>query len=95
MLDESVANDNRLLANRPPPPNDSYLANNNHNNTLHDELDGRPRSNQSTKLQSLLTLTFDYLSLILSAWRAIGNKSVPIQLAQCWFPGLAISNAII
>jgi len=21
-----------------------------------------------------------------------GNKSVPIQLAQCWFPGLAISN---
>ena len=26
---------------------------------------------------------------------AIGNKSVPIQLAQCWFPGLAISNAKI
>jgi len=23
----------------------------------------------------------------------IGNDSVPIQLAQCWFPGLAISNA--
>ena len=23
----------------------------------------------------------------------IGNESVPIQLAQCWFPGLAISNA--
>jgi len=22
-----------------------------------------------------------------------GNESVPIQLAQCWFPGLAISNA--
>jgi len=25
----------------------------------------------------------------------IGNKSVPIQLAQCRFPGLAISNAKI
>jgi len=24
---------------------------------------------------------------------SIGNKSVPIQSAQCWFPGLAISNA--
>jgi len=23
----------------------------------------------------------------------IGNESVPIQLAQFWFPGLAISNA--
>jgi len=23
----------------------------------------------------------------------IGNESVPIQLAQCWFLGLAISNA--
>jgi len=25
----------------------------------------------------------------------IGNESVPIQLAQCWFPGLTISNAKI
>jgi len=24
-----------------------------------------------------------------------GNESVPIQLARCWFPGLAISNAKI
>jgi len=24
---------------------------------------------------------------------AIGTESVPIQLAQCWFPGLAIFNA--
>ena len=24
-----------------------------------------------------------------------GNDSVPIQLAQCWFPGLAFSSAII
>jgi len=23
----------------------------------------------------------------------IGNESVPIQLAQCWFPGMAISSA--
>jgi len=27
--------------------------------------------------------------------RSIGNESVPIQLAQCRFPGLAISNAKI
>ena len=25
----------------------------------------------------------------------MGNESVPMQLAQCWFPGLAISNAKI
>ena len=25
----------------------------------------------------------------------IGNESVPIQLAQCWFPGLAVFNAKI
>jgi len=25
----------------------------------------------------------------------IGNESVPIQLAQCWFSGLAISSAEI
>jgi len=23
----------------------------------------------------------------------LGNESVPIQLTQCWFPGLTISNA--
>jgi len=26
---------------------------------------------------------------------SVGNESVPIQLAQCWFPGLAISSAKI
>jgi len=25
----------------------------------------------------------------------IGNESVSLRLAQCWFPGLAISNAKI
>jgi len=25
--------------------------------------------------------------------QSIGNESVPIQLAQCRFPGLAVSNA--
>jgi len=25
--------------------------------------------------------------------RFVENESVPIQLAQCWFPGLAISSA--
>ena len=29
------------------------------------------------------------------AQQLIGNESVPIQLAQCWFRGLAISNAKI
>ena len=29
------------------------------------------------------------------AHKIIGNESVPIQLAQCWFPGLVISNAKI
>jgi len=27
--------------------------------------------------------------------KTTGNESVPIQLAQCWFPGLAISSAKI
>jgi len=31
----------------------------------------------------------------LSFHELIGNESVPIQLAQCWFPGLAISSAKI
>jgi len=26
------------------------------------------------------------------SWGAIGNESLPIQLAQCWFPRLVISN---
>jgi len=26
---------------------------------------------------------------------SIGNETVPIQLAQCWFPGQAISDAKI
>jgi len=30
-----------------------------------------------------------------TAAHSIGNESVPIQLAQCWFPGVAISNAKI
>ena len=33
--------------------------------------------------------------VVLAAVAAIGNESVPIQLAQCRFPGLAISNAKI
>ena len=32
------------------------------------------------------------LSLVL---KCIGKESVPIQLAQCWFPGLTISDAKI
>ena len=32
------------------------------------------------------------LAVIIPVADWIGNESVPIQLAQCWFPGLAISN---
>jgi len=32
---------------------------------------------------------------LLLAEPQLGNGSVPIQIAQCWFPGLAISNAKI
>jgi len=31
--------------------------------------------------------------ILKSTAASIGNESVPIQLAQCWFPGLAISSA--
>ena len=33
------------------------------------------------------------LVLWMTSWLPIGNDSAPIPLAQCWFPGLAISNA--
>jgi len=36
-----------------------------------------------------------YLQLLVDRDKAIGNESVPIQLAQCWFRGMAISNAKI
>jgi len=44
------------------------------------------------------------VTVLVACWRGclergadlhIGNESAPIQLAQCWFPGLAISNAKI
>ena len=34
-------------------------------------------------------------SSLLPGLTAIGNISVPVQLAQCWFPGLAIFGAKI
>ena len=37
--------------------------------------------------------TFKGLVLVITRPAGIWNESVPIQLAQCWFPGLAISNA--
>jgi len=39
------------------------------------------------------TFCFQFRAII-SAF-SIGNECVPIQLAQCWFPGLAISSAKI
>ena len=35
------------------------------------------------------------LAVTVRTSQLIGSESVPIQLAQCWFPGLAISSAKI
>jgi len=38
----------------------------------------------------------DFVSpTVCSVLQLIGNEGVPIQLAQCWLPGLAISDAKI
>ena len=42
-----------------------------------------------------LLLAFCQFSACFGSVHQIGNESVPIQLAQCRFPGLAISNAKI
>jgi len=43
-----------------------------------------------------LPVTYEILELKMLHPRVdIGKESVPIQLAQFWFPGLAISNAKI
>jgi len=42
---------------------------------------------------SAAELQFQYPAVVLALLLKIGNESVPIQLTQCWFPGLAISNA--
>ena len=54
---------------------------------------GRVRPSFVSTLNQL-TSDFDAFLMIHSCM-AIGNESVPIQLAQCWFPGLATSNAKI
>ena len=41
------------------------------------------------------TTSFGFGTRHHSSQLPIGNESVPIQLAQCWFPGLATSNAKI
>ena len=49
----------------------------------------------------LVTFTDEYLCVnelhnaVAYVIARMGNESAPIQLAQCWFPGLAISNAKI
>jgi len=35
---------------------------------------------------------FTTSDITFSASAPVGNESVPIQLAQCWFPGLVISD---
>ena len=51
----------------------------------------------SSGFQSSVTTTRAHDTGLLAGWTArlryIGNESVPIQLAQCWFPGLAIYGA--
>ena len=54
---------------------------------------GRVRPSFVSTLNQL-TSDFDAF-LMYHSCMGIGNESVPIQLAQCWFPGLATSNAKI
>ena len=50
----------------------------------------------SQTINGLLLITTAYLAAATTnKVNCIQNKSAPIQLAQCWFPGLAISNAKI
>ena len=46
-------------------------------------------------LPILINSFFKYLSVIGCYDPHVGNECAPIQLAQCRFPGLAISNAKI
>ena len=58
----------------------------------------RPARRDGTPTQSRhLSITgHSLLCLVMGdSFDARGNESVPIQLAQCWFPGLAIYNAKI
>jgi len=41
------------------------------------------------------TISVVVSSMTVRLLMTIGKESVPTQLAQCWFPGLAISNAKI
>jgi len=50
----------------------------------------------SQTINGLLLITTAYLAAATTnKVNYIQNKSAPIQLAQCWFPGLAISIAKI
>jgi len=46
-------------------------------------------------IDSVMCVLAKCTSLVAIAALIIGNEGVPIQLAQCRFPGLAISNAKI
>ena len=58
------------------------------------ESNSHRRSGRDTDKTVLSCLAWrcDILALVLYV---IGNESAPMQLAQCWFPGLAISDAKI
>ena len=67
-------------------------------------IDGRGRVYVVSRVTNAVTISRvsnnvharnDLTVLCLALSVGIGNESVPIQLAQCWFPGLAISNATI
>ena len=53
--------------------------------------DGEPRVPRVHESPSLPASTCQLLNS--SLCRLIRNETVPVQLAQCWFPRLAISNA--
>jgi len=44
---------------------------------------------------NLCHCSLEQLCSIFTSMAPVGNESVPIQLAQCWFPGLAVYNAEI
>ena len=73
--------------NCPPPP--EPVPENNHRGHLSLV---RVRVMRLVFRVTVVTVTIKIISTRMRV-RDIGNESVPIQLAQCWFSGLAISNA--
>jgi len=92
LLSENTAARYQLTAQRFPVPVGKLSANDGDDglktevrlNSTDQTENGRPHSGD------ISTTTTGY-----SSGYFIGNEGVPIQLTQCWFPGLAICNAKI